>query len=58
MRALLDGYAGSHRQWDIDVGHGVVTIQGSSPTNPKQRVMAAMARTVAGEVRTVDTAGR
>ncbi|MGW0002803.1 CBS domain-containing protein [Nocardia grenadensis] len=58
VRALLDDYAGSHRQWDIDVGHGVVTIQGIFADESEQRVVAAMARTVAGvgEVHIVDTA--
>ncbi|MEV3965053.1 cation-transporting P-type ATPase [Nocardia sp. NPDC050193] len=61
LRALLDDYAGSHRQWDLDPGHGVVAIQGIFADESEQRVVAAMARTVAGvgEVRIMDTpAGR
>ncbi|MGW0183028.1 CBS domain-containing protein [Nocardia sp. NPDC003345] len=60
VRALLDEYAGSHRQWDIEAADGVVTIQGICADESEQRVLIALARSIAGveEVRVVDTAAR
>ncbi|WP_157105912.1 hypothetical protein [Nocardia sienata] len=53
-----DDYTDSHRRGDVDVGHGVVTIEGIFADESEQRVVAATARTVAGVggVRIVDTA--
>ncbi|MGW5383140.1 CBS domain-containing protein [Nocardia sp. NPDC003963] len=58
VRSVLDDYAGSHRQWDIEAADGTVTVQGIYADETEQRTVAALARTVPGvaEVRIVDIA--
>ncbi|WP_040793471.1 CBS domain-containing protein [Nocardia paucivorans] len=48
IRALLDDYAGSRRQWTIDVTDGDVTIRGICADPSEQRLLVALARTVEG----------
>lgn len=57
IRALLDDYAGSRRQWEIDSADGEVTIQGIFADDGEQRIVATLARMVDGvhEVETIDT---
>lgn len=53
IRALLDDYAGSRRQWSTDVADGVVTVRGIFADPREQQIVAALARTVDG-VESVD----
>lgn len=48
VRALLDDYAGSRRQWAVEVDKGVVIISGEFADDAERSVVAALARTVAG----------
>ncbi|MBF6470045.1 CBS domain-containing protein [Nocardia beijingensis] len=48
IRALLDDYAGSRRQWTIDVADGAVTVRGIFADTREQQLVAALARTVDG----------
>ncbi|MEV6325304.1 CBS domain-containing protein [Nocardia sp. NPDC051787] len=48
IRVLLDEYAGSRRQWSIEVVDGAVTIRGIFADPAEQRVIAALANTVDG----------
>ncbi|MFI9415413.1 CBS domain-containing protein [Nocardia gamkensis] len=48
IRALLDDYAGSRRQWTIDVADGAVTVRGIFADSREQQVVAALASTVDG----------
>jgi len=56
VRALLDDYAGSRRQWTIDIAAGRVTIRGALTDPDEHRIIAALARTVEGvdHVKVVD----
>ncbi|MFC9995235.1 CBS domain-containing protein [Nocardia sp. NPDC127526] len=56
IRALLDDYAGSRRQWSLEVAEGAVTVRGAFADDTEQKVVAALARTVEG-VRRVELAG-
>ncbi|WP_280247914.1 CBS domain-containing protein [Nocardia abscessus] len=58
IRALLDDYAGSRRQWSVEISDGVVTVRGILADPSEQRVIAALARTVDGvrHVEVVDDA--
>jgi CBS domain-containing protein len=51
VRALLDEYAGSRRNWSIEVDEGVVMINGEFADNAERSVVAALARTVAGVIK-------
>ncbi|NNH69313.1 CBS domain-containing protein [Nocardia uniformis] len=57
IRALLDEYAGSRRQWEIDSIDGEVTIRGIFADDSEERIVATLARTVDGVhgVETSDT---
>lgn len=48
IRALLDDYAGSRRQWTIEVSDGGVTIRGIYADSSEEHLVAALARTVDG----------
>ncbi|WP_040786444.1 CBS domain-containing protein [Nocardia pneumoniae] len=48
IRVLLDEYAGSRRQWSIEVADGAVTIRGIFADPSEQQVIAALANTVDG----------
>lgn len=48
VRALLDDYAGSRRQWAVEVDNGVVIISGEFADDAERNVVAALSRTVAG----------
>ncbi|WP_040841826.1 CBS domain-containing protein [Nocardia brevicatena] len=48
IRALLDDYAGSRRQWTIEVSDGDVTIRGIYADSSEEHLVAALARTVDG----------
>lgn len=48
IRSLLDEYAGSRRQWSIDVNNGIVEISGAFADEAERRLVAALARTVDG----------
>lgn len=58
IRVLLDEYAGSRRQWSIDVAEGAVTIRGIFADPSEQHVIAALADTVDGvhDVEVIDDA--
>ncbi|WP_043730448.1 CBS domain-containing protein [Nocardia asiatica] len=58
IRVLLDEYAGSRRQWSIDVAEGAVTIRGIFADPSEQHVIAALAGTVDGvhDVEVIDDA--
>ncbi|WP_220139838.1 hypothetical protein [Nocardia huaxiensis] len=58
IRALLDDYAGSRRQWSIEAVDGRVTIRGLFADDTEEQVVAALAHTVvgAGHVELVDDA--
>ncbi len=48
IRALLDEYAGSRRQWSIRVENGIVEISGAFADDAERRLVDALARTVEG----------
>ncbi|WP_084520190.1 CBS domain-containing protein [Nocardia mexicana] len=48
VRALLDIYAGSRRQWSIDVTDGHAVIRGAFADATEQHTIAALAMTVDG----------
>ncbi|MCE5289722.1 MAG: CBS domain-containing protein [Nocardiaceae bacterium] len=48
IRALLDEYAGSRRQWSIDVVNGIVEVSGAFADEAERRLVASLARTVDG----------
>lgn len=48
IRALLDEYAGSRRQWSIRVENGIVEISGAFADDAERRLVVALARTVEG----------
>ncbi|GAB4585588.1 CBS domain-containing protein [Nocardia sp. IFM 10818] len=48
IRALLDDYAGSRRQWDIEVTDGRVTVRGVFADDVEQRTVAELTRVVSG----------
>lgn len=48
IRALLDDYAGSQRQWRVDVAEGRVVVSGWFADDAEQRIVHALANTVAG----------
>ncbi|WP_406230377.1 HPP family protein [Nocardia sp. NBC_01009] len=48
IRALLDDYAGSRKEWTIDVASGRVTIRGNRIDPTEERVITTLARTVSG----------
>ncbi|MFQ6328638.1 CBS domain-containing protein [Nocardia sp. CWNU-33] len=48
IRALLDDYAGSRKDWTIDVASGRVTIRGNRIDPTEERVIITLARTVPG----------
>ncbi|WP_063053783.1 CBS domain-containing protein [Nocardia arthritidis] len=48
IRALLDDYAGSRRQWSIDVLDGAVTVRGIFADPREQQIIAALTHTVDG----------
>lgn len=48
IRALLDDYAGSRRQWTIEVTDGDVTIRGIYADPSEEHLITALARTVEG----------
>jgi CBS domain-containing protein len=48
VRALLDDYAGSRRQWNVGVMDGAVVIAGEFADEAERSVITALARTVAG----------
>ncbi|MFC9994041.1 CBS domain-containing protein [Nocardia sp. NPDC127526] len=48
IRALLDDYAGSRRQWDIEVADGRVAVRGIFADDTEQRTVAELTRLVAG----------
>ncbi len=48
IRALLDDYAGSHRQWRVDVADGRVVVGGWFADDAEQRIVHALAQTIGG----------
>ncbi|TDV42552.1 CBS domain-containing protein [Actinophytocola oryzae] len=48
VRGLLDQYAGTRRQWSVEVHEGAVTISGDFADDAEKSLVAALARTVAG----------
>jgi CBS domain-containing protein len=48
IRSLLDDYAGSRRQWSIEVASGRATIRGEFADPTEERIVAALAQTVDG----------
>jgi predicted transcriptional regulator len=54
IRALLDNYAGSRREWTIQVTDGHATIRGHFADAAEQHTVSALALTV-DEVETADT---
>ncbi|MFL6141820.1 MAG: HPP family protein [Labedaea sp.] len=48
VRALLDDYAGSRRDWDVEVDKGAVIISGDFADDAERAVVAALTRTGAG----------
>ncbi|MBF6176606.1 CBS domain-containing protein [Nocardia blacklockiae] len=48
VRALLDIYAGSRRQWSVDVTDGHAVVRGGFADSEEQHTIAALALTVEG----------
>lgn len=48
MRALLDDFAGTRRQWNVGVTDGAVVIAGEFAEEAERSVVTALASTVAG----------
>ncbi|MFE3289199.1 CBS domain-containing protein [Rhodococcus sp. NPDC059234] len=51
VRALLDDYAGSTRQWSVDATDGRVVVAGHFADEAEKRVVQALTRTVGGVTR-------
>lgn len=48
LRHLLDDYAGSRRNWTVEVQHGDVVISGDFADDAERAVVAALGRTIPG----------